>query len=231
MNKGISSRTFGWYCRHVFVKTSQFYSIKELTSDDFLLKDTNLPSYGSRLKVITDVGLHDVVVTPKTITPLLESLEKWWRDPKRDWYSSESSLRLIISNILHDDTLDPEVVRTVYEKTSFMTISVVSSPSCPPDIITRLVTEVSGTKNDPTKETNGGELTSFVLTNRFLSSDLVDLCSLRSKKIKTLEQIVHHSNVSRSTLVRMFHDPKIKSETLKMSIVSRMIRMGWLEVK
>lgn len=107
-------------------------------------------------------------------------------------------------------------------------ISTIHDPNASEDALC-LALQTSGTKQDPYKGTNGGEIAYFILQNRNATSKVVDQCARKTKKVTTHKAVISHPNVSRDTLVFLFHNGK--SDTIQKDALFELIKRGWLEVK
>lgn len=237
----LTGRTYEWYCRNEFRQWT-FKGIDEYfehTPIDLDQKYSNFPSHRTYLDKITSLGLGDQVVTLENIKPLIKRLGEWWDKVDESWsnYTDDeknghemNSIRFVVGNILKDPTVDPEILRYSFLHNPKGVIDVVKSSVCPDDLLVQII-KGSGKKGDTTTKTKGGDITCFVLMNPTVSGEIVDLCSKNTKRINNLEGVIFHRNVRKDTLVRIYHDPKVKSDKLKMSVLEVMVKKGFLKVE
>jgi hypothetical protein len=226
-----TKRTYSWYTLHQFEYGEKTYFV--LPGHE---KPVNAPSGNMNIEQFAKHGLADKVPTLTNIRPLIDMYVDWYDNKvSKDWneYSKPGTeflrtLHWILQHIFQDPTIDPEILRYAVNASEKFGISVVYNPSCPRDIIERYL-GVTGTKDDPTKHTKGGEMVCFILVNKYLPSDLVDKCARMTKKVSTQKDVIEHRNVSRETLVYLSKNGK--SDTVKKNALKMLVTKGWLTVK
>lgn len=235
-----TGRTYEWYCRNEFKQWD--FEIEQYTKHTPINLDQkycNFPSQRTYLDKIVSLGLGDKVVTFENIKHLIIRLGEWWNKVDESWshYTDDeknghemNSIRHVVGNILKDPTVDPDILRFTFLHNPKEVIDVVKSVACPDDLLINII-KGSGKKGDTTTKLKGGDITCFVMMNPFVSGDIVDLCTKNTKKIDNLERAINHRNVKRETLVRVYHDPKVKSDKLKMTILQVMVKKGFLRVE
>ncbi len=222
-------RTLAWYVCHGFYEDGQLYSY------DIKQGFANAPSVATNLQVLREAGLHDALPTVEALRPLLADQVAWWTEVDKSWEAyeaEESKLRVtlswILSTVLKDPSLPADVLRLFYELgSSRYAIILVSHPSCPDDI-RDFYLSVSGTKNDPTKTTKGGEVGIFMLHDKRLPGKYVDQIARTCRKVGTQHSCVSHPNVGRDTLAWVVQNGK--STTVKQIALWIMHERGMIQL-
>lgn len=222
-------RTLAWYACHGFYEDGRLYSY------DIKQGFANAPSVAANLQVLREAGLHDALPTVEVLRPLLTDQAAWQVEVDKSWKAYEAergklreTLSWILSVVLKDPCLSADVLRLFYELgPSRYAITLVSHPGCPDDI-RDFYLSVSGTKNDPTKTTKGGEVVVFFLHDRDLPTRYVDLVARRCRKAGTQESAALHANVSRETLTWIVQNGK--SDAVKRTALWIMHLRGMIQL-
>lgn len=208
-------RTLAWYACHDFYEDGRVYSHRP--EQGFV----NAPAVTSKLALLAQAGLHDLVPNAENMRPL-------FTEHAAVKGTVREVLHWVFATMLRDPSLDPAVLRLVFELApGGQAIALVSNPNCP-DEIRDFYLKVSGTKNDPTKTTKGGEVVVFFLHDRTLPGRYVDLVARSCRKAGTQESAALHANASRETLAWIVRNGK--SDAVKRTALWTMHLRGMLTV-
>lgn len=226
------ARTYGWYVLHHFDNGRATYY--DVSPDQ---EYANAPSPRMHLDHFRALGLIDQVPTFDNLVPLVEQYSEWYETvvESSSLYDEEEkrgglmvTLHWTLCNILQCPTLDAAILRHVVRTFPRFTIPIVYNTSCPEDVMVALL-EHSGTKRDPTRETNGGEIGCFILRNKMTPAAVIDMIAKKTKRTTIQRDVMVHTNVSRDTLVYLSQNGR--SDRVKSEALAQLVRRGWLNVK
>jgi hypothetical protein len=217
----MEKRTYRWYTTHNTYAPGADYSE---TSE---MEGVNLQKGLDRLDIL------DKVPTLENFKPLVDMYSEWWKTVEVSWKNYENgephlvTLHWILYRVLQDPSIDPEILRYTVKVSPKNVISVVYNPNCPEDVLVRLL-EKSGTKEDPTKNTKGGEIGCFILHNKKVSSKVVDLIARKTKRASVQRDVIRHPNVSRETLVRLSKEGR--NPNVQKDARNQLVERGFVKV-
>ena len=223
METNPDTRTYGWYATHHLFTDGTF-------SDTTRGGDpVNAPSWKTNLKNLEALGVKDLVPSVDNYRPLLQMWEEWekksWTERMKEPGHPCETLHWILNDVLKDTTLAPEMFWAFFSRSP---ITVIENAGCPEPLLRQLI-ERTGTKDDTSRETKGGEMTVFALYNRALPPHLVDLCARKTRKASIQKDVITHPNVTRETLVHLVKDGK--SDPVKRDALLMMFTRGWLNIE
>lgn len=229
----MTTRTYGWYVLH----SPRTGHKDEWYENDPDARYANAPSPRVHLEHFQKLGLLDTVPTFDNFVPLLDQYMEWYKRVDENWniFTQEEkakglmvTLHWTLSHVLCDPNIDVKILEYVYQKyLSKFAITLVYNASFPERLLREMI-ENTGKKTDPTKGTKGGEITCFVLHNKYISGDIVDLCARKTKKVTIQRDCVGHPNVKRETLVYLAKEGK--NENVKKDARNALIEKGFVTI-
>lgn len=165
-------------------------------------------------------------------------------DPGVPGYDVRHVMSSLIEDVLYD--MDPEIFRWFLTEEIFtedpptkkngkdpwtypfcgMTLHLVKHPSCPPDVLDRMITLPKD--KDPTGQTNGGNILAFLVYNTALTGDQLLKIAQMSKRVRDQKDVLEHSNVTREVVRYLSTDGR--SSSVKKSALKFAMDRGWVSV-
>lgn len=227
----MAKKTYGWYVdNHYDTIDGKFYEADKTVRPVFIEAEPELQRQN-----LKKLGIHDEVPTLENFKPIIDQYAEWWKKIEEncnvlveDEESPNTTLHHVLSQVLYDPEVDPEILRYAVTKKPSLAIVVIYNKNCPEDLLKHYV-KISGTDKDPTIDTAGGELIYFILANRFTCSRIIDFCVMNTKP-DSLRQLdaCEHPNVSRQTLTWLYWYGA--SEEVKKEALYALAKRGYVKI-
>ena len=194
-------KTFDWYATHDFIDEESY----ETSSTSPMA-----PSHEIMLDNLRQAGLFDLIPSIEKITELVSTynLDGPHNYNVNDYGSVLETVSWVLGRILKDPDVDPKIIEFVYSLHSkdVMTHCYLGNSTCPKwilmEVTSKRITSINNRKFE--------EMT-FILFNKNLSADVVEVAAMSSKIASNQMLCVRHKNVTKSALAHLAKHSKFVS--------------------